>query len=370
MNPSAMTIWEGVDRLIDRAPGLTALRMHGIHLLAADRWRSLGSSVPPDLVEDERRAVMISLAVPALLSRARAAYEGKIILLKGPEVATRYLDPARRSFIDLDLLVEDLELAQQLLIAGGCEEADDPPWALQPRERDADPFSNKHHGRPLHWPDLPLKIELHRWPNWPRWLSPPASGELFSAAVPSALEVEGILTLPPEQHTLVLAAHSWVHEPLGRVRDLLDVAVMAKDVDAFELDQLAESWGIGRLWRSTRTLADALFGEPERRTLAQRTWARNVALVRERTVFESHLERWISCFWSTPPLEALRLSASNVAWDLRPAAGEPWSVKLARTRRALRAALSPKSAHDRQLGTDARRFSPAKRWRKPPGPPD
>lgn len=342
--------------------------MHGIHLVAAARWRSLGRPVPPDLVEDERRAVMIGLAVPALLARVRVAYEGKIILLKGPEVAYRYTDPARRGFIDLDLFVEDVALAQRQLIASGCEEVDDPPWALQDGERDGDPFSNKHHSRPLRWPDLPLKIELHRWPNWPRWLSPPASQELFSAAVPSALDVEGILTLPPEHHALVLAAHSWVHLPLGRIRDVLDVAVMAKEAEARHVDELAESWGMGRLWRATRATADALFGEPERRTLAQRTWARNVALVRERTVFESHLSRWTSSFWSVPPLDAMRLSASNILWDLRPGAGESWATKATRTKRALGAALSPKSAHDRQLGHDARRFSPAERWRKPPGP--
>ena len=244
---------------------------------------------------------MIGLAVPTLLARVRVAYEGKIILLKGPEVALRYTDPARRGFIDLDLFVEDVALAQRQLIASGCEEVDDPPWALQNRERDGDPFSNKHHGRPLRWPDLPLKIELHRWPNWPRWFSPPASRELFSAAVPSALDVEGILTLPPEHHALVLAAHSWVHEPLGRIRDVLDVAVMVKEAEARHVDELAERWGMGRLWRATRATADALFGEPERRTLAQRTWARNIALVRGRTVFEAHLSDWTSCFWSVPP---------------------------------------------------------------------
>ena len=54
---------------------------------------------------------MIGLAVPALLARVRDAYEGRIILLKGPEVALRYTDPARRGFIDLDLFVEDVALA-------------------------------------------------------------------------------------------------------------------------------------------------------------------------------------------------------------------------------------------------------------------
>jgi len=363
-----MSIWDAADELIDRAESIERLRAHKIHLLAARRWRSLGRTVPPPLVQDERLATMIELTVPPLLTRIRAACDGPVVLIKGPEIASRYPEPNLRSFVDLDLLVPEVDAVQAQLIAAGFEETDDPPWTSPKTNLRADPFAHMHHARPLRWPGLPLRLELHRWPSWPRWLEPPLLEDLFSARMPSSLGVDGIDTLRREEHTLVVAAHGWVHEPLGRIRDLLDVAAMAEGLDRAELDALADHWGIRRLWRSTISVADALFASQGRSTTAQRVWARNLASVRERTVLESHLETWISCLWSAPPRSALPLVVSNVVWDLRPAAGETWRDKLARSRRAVLAALSPKSAHDRRLGRGARRLSPASRWRRPPGP--
>jgi putative nucleotidyltransferase-like protein len=362
-----MSIWRTVDQQIDRAPSLAALRSHRIHLLAARRWRALGLPVDPQLVREEELAAVRTLLAPALLARIRDAYDDTLVVLKGPEVGTRYPDPALRPFIDLDLLVADPERAQSALLGQGFEETDDPPW-MAGRRRERDAFADKHHARPLQPPGIPLRIELHRWPSWPRWLTPPPPEALLAEAVPSSLDVDGVMTLSPAGHALVLAAHSWVHEPLGRLRDLLDVTLLAAEADRAEIDELARHWGLGRLWQATIGAAEASLLPARRSTLAQRTWARNVPVVRERTVFESHLENWISCYWTSAPLEATRLAVSNVAWDLRPSAGEPWQRKLRRAARALGNALVPKSAHDEELGTDARRFSPVTRWRKPPGP--
>jgi hypothetical protein len=225
-----------------------------------------------------------------------------------------------------------------------------------------------HHTRPLQLPGVPLKVELHRWPSWPRWLTPPAPEELLGNLVPSSLAVDGVMTFPPVEHALVVAAHSWVHEPLGRVRDLLDVLLLTAEADRDHLERRAHALGLVRLWRATLGLAEAAILGEGRRTLAQRTWARNLPAVRERTVLESHLENWISCYWTSSAFAATRLAVSNVVWDLRPSAGEGWATKIRRAARALRNAPSPKSAHDEQLGADARRFSPVTRWRRPPGP--
>lgn len=363
-----MSIWDGADRLIDRTESLERLRAHKIHLLAARRWRSLGRTIPPALLDDERLTTMIALTVPALLTKIRAACDGPVVVIKGPEIASRYPEPNLRTFIDLDLLVPNVDAVQAQLVAAGFQETDDPPWTPPRTSRSADPFADKHHARPLRWPGLPLRLELHRWPSWPRWLAPPPLEDLFSARVPSSLAIDGIHTLRREEHTLVVAAHGWVHEPLGRIRDLLDVAAMAEGLDLDELDAIADRWGIRRLWRSTVAVADALLDPHGRSTAAQRSWARNLASVRERTVFEAHLEGWISCFWSAPRRSALPLAFSNVLWDLRPAAGESWGDKLSRSRRAVMAARSPKSVHDGRLGRGARRLSPAARWRRPPGP--
>jgi putative nucleotidyltransferase-like protein len=362
-----MSIWTALDRLIDEAPNLAALQSHGLQLLAARRWRAQGRTVQAGLVREEELAAVRTLLAPVLLARIREAYDGVIVIFKGPEVGTRYPDPALRPSIDIDLLVRDPDRAHAALIEQGLDEADDPPWT-EGRRREGDPFANMHHTRPLQLAGVPLKVELHRWPSWPRWLSPPEPETLLAGVVPSSLGVDGVITLAPSEHALVLAAHSWVHEPLGRVRDLLDIMLMAGEADRADIDVLARRWGLERLWQATIGAAEASLLPARRSTLAQRTWARNVPGVRERTVFESHLENWISCYWTSAPLEATRLAVSNVAWDLRPSAGEPWQRKLRRAARALRNALAPRSAHDEELGSDARRFSPVTRWRKPPGP--
>jgi hypothetical protein len=307
------------------------------------------------------------MLVRTLLERIRAAYPDTIVLFKGPEVATRYPDPSLRPFIDLDLLVPDPERAHAALVSTGFVEAEDPPWAAGQQLR-GDVFAGKHHTRPLHVPSLPLKVELHRWPNWPRWLTPPPPDELFETAVPSTVALPGVMTLATPAHALALAANSWVDDPLGRLRDLIDITLVADDADAEEIEKLARLWRVDRLWHATRRAAEASLLGRRKPTLAQRTWARNVPAVRERTVLEAHLENWISSYWTLPALAATRLAASNIAWEIRPAAGESWTTKLRRVLRAAANALSPKSAHDEELGTDARRISPVKRWRQPPGP--
>jgi hypothetical protein len=45
------------------------------------------------LVVEERRAAIATLAVPALLQTSPAAYDGLLMVMKGPEVALRYPDP-------------------------------------------------------------------------------------------------------------------------------------------------------------------------------------------------------------------------------------------------------------------------------------
>jgi Uncharacterised nucleotidyltransferase len=363
LNPA---IWQAVDDLVDRAPNLAALRAHGLQLLAARRRRAQARDVQPELLREEALAAVRMTLVPVLLRRIRDAYDGVIVVFKGPEVGMRYPDPELRPFVDLDLLVVNPEHAHDALLDAGFEELEDPPWAASRRSPKGS-FADMHHTRPLHSPGIPLKIELHRWPSWPRWLAPPVPEGLLASAIPSMLGVDGVMTLPPAEHALVLAAHSWVNEPLGRVRDLLDVSLMAAEADQEELHALARRWGLERLSEATLSAAEASLLRTRRSTLAQRTWARNVTAMRERTVLESHLENWISCYWTSPPLSATRLAISNLTWDLLPAE-ESWRNKLGRVADALRNARSPKSAHDQALGPDARRFSPSTRWQARPGP--
>jgi hypothetical protein len=361
MSKPGSRIWERAADLAEAAPTWSDLRWHRLELVAARRWRLRGRPLPPEIARAEQIAAMGALTAEVLLQRVRDACEGVVIVLKGPEVAALYPDPLLRGYIDVDLLVADPEREQARLLAAGFVESADPPWAFRrTRERD-ELFVGKHHAHPLLWPGLPMRVELHRRPSWPRWLKPPPVEDLFAALVPSATGIDGVSTLPRLEHALVLAAHMWSHDPLGRLRDLFELVAMAEGTPKADLARVAEKWGIGRLWQSTISTADAVTAGA-RPTLAQRLWARNLIGVRERTVFESHLEGWISCFWTLRPSEALPLALGNIIWDLRPAAEEPWRAKLRRTRRALSHAAARKSEHDEQLGVEARQLHPPQRW--------
>jgi putative nucleotidyltransferase-like protein len=336
-------LWQRVNALVDRAHDLAALREHRLELIAARRWRELGRPVPPALVEDERRAAVVTMTAPLLLEKVRAAADGPIVLFKGPEVAARYPDPALRPYGDLDILVPDAVAVHGALKDAGFREVLDP--AL---------FVDIHHLRPLHIPPLPVLLEVHSTPKWVDRLEPPPTSVLIAGAVPSSLDVDGILTLRRDHHALVLAVHSWAHEPLRRVLELIDIAAMIEGLDRSELRTLAESWRVERVWDTTLAVTDAVLGD-RREPLPLRLWAPNLPAVRRRTVFESHLERWLADFWALPAGAALRTAAVSTWRALCPTEGESWREKLVRARLAMRNASTPRSEHERVLASRRRR---------------
>jgi hypothetical protein len=327
-------VWAGVDRMLARADR-QALVFHRLEPLAAQRLRALGREIPEELVEVERLGAAFALAGSAHLSRVRDAVDGPLLLVKGPELAARYPNPALRISRDLDLVVPGPESAQRALLAAGYVESGDPEL-----------YARAPHLRPLAWPGLPQEVEVHGRPNWPRWVRAPSAEELLVGAVPSATGVDGVLAPAPERHLLVVAAHAWTHGPLARARDVLDVALLAAEADAAETERLARAWGVEKLWRTTAALADSLFlaARPPR---ALRSWAKNLAEVRERTVLEQHVARWRCWFDAFPPPLALRATLDELGEDVTPDPGETWAAKLHRSRRAVRDAFVRKSAHDR-----------------------
>jgi putative nucleotidyltransferase-like protein len=330
-------LWRRLDALIDRARSADDIRSHQLEVPAARRLRAVGRPVPEDFVVQERLAGARLLALPLLLERVRAAYDGRIVVLKGPEVGVRYPDPALRGFGDLDVLVDDAAVAHRALLADGFVEVGDPEL-----------YIDIHHLRPLVADGLPLPVEVHSRPKWLEPLSAPSTAELIEAAVPGSIGVAGVLALPPEHHALVLAVHSWAHEPLRRLRDLVDIAAVAAAADPREIDRLADAWGVRPLWNATAAASDALF-HGGRRPWALRIWAQNLDHVRERTVLENHLQRWLSDFWALPARAALRRVPVTLGDELGPGGGEGWRAKLARTALAVRNASRGRSQHDRQL---------------------
>ncbi len=332
-------LWESVERLVERASRYSDLEAHGLQHLAPARVRRLGYAVPERVLTAQRWAAVCSMLAPLVLGRIVTTVDEPVVLMKGPELALRYPDPAWRPYRDLDVLVSDAAGVWQALRDAGFEETGDPEL-----------YRDLHHLRPLVLPKLPLIVEIHARPKWIEGLTPPDTGELVETAVPSRLGVDGLLTLEPARHAVSLAAHAWAHVPLSRIVHLVDIAAMSAEVDRSELDEVASGWGVGRVWRVTSRAVDGLlFGRT--RPLSGRSWARHLWHVRERTVLDRHLQRWLSPYWGLPPRRALGLTATELRRELRPAPGETWRQKLQQTLRALRDAFIRLSDHDRSLTT-------------------
>jgi hypothetical protein len=337
-------MWERIDTLLERAPHVGALRFHRLGLLEARRRRAAGLELGPDLAAEVTMAQASELAVVPLLARARAAFDGPLVLVKGPEVALDYPGPRLRPFGDLDLLTDDAAAAQAALLAAGFHEVGDP--AL---------YADIHHLRPLWWPGLPLIIELHSRPKWPAELRGPSVGELLEAAVPGRLGVAGVSTLAPAHHAVVLAAHAWAHEPLARLGHLVDVAATLERAEPPEAAALARRWGCARLWRTSEAAARAVV-QDEGRSLAAATWARHLRTTRERTVFETHLLDWLSPVAGLPAPAVPRAVLRAAVDEARREGGETWRMKLARARLAFGNARTARSEHD--LALEARGHTP------------
>jgi Uncharacterised nucleotidyltransferase len=330
------SLWDRVGVVLERAPDFADLQVHRLHLLAAREWRARGRTVPAGLVDEERLAAFRTLVAPLLLAQIRESCDGRILLMKGAEVALTYPDAALRPYRDVDILVDDAPAVQRSLVAAGFEPVGQPDAY----------YEGRHHLRPLVFGDYPLFVEVHARPAWPKWTSPPANEELFAAAGPSGLGVDGVLALRPAAHAVVVAAHSWAEVPLRRALDVLDAASLAEHADPEELAATARRWGVGGVWKVTEAAAGALFFD-ERTPWSMRTWARDLAQIRDRTVLENHGRRMMSPFWALPFHRALAVAGAAAVAEVRPTGDEPWTAKLDRARRALLNPLRRLSDHDR-----------------------
>jgi Uncharacterised nucleotidyltransferase len=338
---SADALWTAVDSLLSRAT-VSGILAHKLGPLAVVRARSHGLPVPHALLYEERAAALGMLTGIALVERIREGCDGPLILMKGAELAHLYPASARR-FLDVDVLVPDANAAYLSLLRSGFSEAPDPEGTPD----------DHHHLEPLVWPTIPLKVEVHSSPNWLASMRPPPLAEILEAAAPSTLGVSGVDAPHPMHHALILVSHAWSHEPLRTLRDLIDVAALAALVDERELEWTATSWGMGRVWDTTRRSIDCLF-YGGKMFLPLRTWARHLTEPRERSVAEDHLARVLHAFWELPPGQALLRSVDALRLEVAPAPGETWSEKLARMTRAARDPHAPVIRHKRGgTGTEA-----------------
>ncbi len=331
--PASDALWQATDALLDRAT-IAGVLAHRLAPLEAARLRRLGRTVPEAFRPEERAAMLGMRTGIALVERIRASCDDRILLIKGPEVARLYPSAARR-FSDIDIVTSDAPGVYRRMLESGFVPA--PDERGQP--------AGHHHLEELRWPTISLRVEVHSRPGWLESMRPPSSDEILEAAEPSGLGVAGMETPTPLHHALILAVHAWGDEPLQTIRDLLDVEALATSVDPGELERTARAWGVERVWRTTRRAIDCLFyaGAP---SLPLRTWARHLPDVRERSVLEHHLTRWLSPYGELPPRAALAHNVHLFSQEIAPAAGEGWREKLGRTTRALRNPRAPVSRRD------------------------
>jgi len=327
------TVWDGVDQLLDAAESDSAVAVHGLQLLALRRWRETGRPVPPMWLDDQRLMSVVTLSLPTVLRRVREAVPGPILLMKGPEVACLYPDPALRPYGDLDLLVRDTDGARRSLVEVGLSLVEELP--------DQD---RHHHSRPLRLDPLPLMVELHRRPNWFPWLPPPPVEELFAAAIPSRLGVEGVSTLSPEHHALLVAVHGWRHGPLLSLGHLLDLALLAQECDFDELLRTAERWRVRRIWETSLLAArSVLLGEGS--SLPLLVGGQHLRRVRERSIIGTHASVYFGTLWMPSPTVTARALTHLVSTTLRPLEAQSWTSRLARLARVARRSTRPVSTY-------------------------
>ena len=331
-------LWNRVDDLIDSAPSLRDLRVHGLQLLAARRWRELGRAVPPELAREELRAEFAAHAAPALLAEVRAACEGPILLLKGPAAAARFPTPTLRPFVDIDLVVPDAGRAQQELLDAG----------FLPTGEEAFYATVEHHLRPLRSPRYPFDVEVHSRPKWVAGLDPPGFDELAADAERSALGVDGILSAAPARDALVLAAHLWAHEPLTRLLRIVDIALAAEAVPPGELEAVARAWGMSKLWSSTAAIIETILLEREPAPWLLRLAGQGLTGSRESTVLEVQAARLLAPIAIHEPHRIPTAVGRALAASLRPGPGESWSGKLRRSAHQL---AHPSTRHTENLRT-------------------
>ena len=337
-DPPSEIVADWIDSRLSWDASFEALRAHRLHLAAARLWQRDGLAVPAPWRAEQRAAALRAIAAKPVLAKVRAAYDGSLMLMKGPEVAACYPVASDRPFGDLDLVADDAPAAQAALLAAGFVELAEP-----------DNYDEHQHLSPLAWPGIPLAVEIHRRPNQPPWLNSVPSKRLFELTVPSATGVQGLLAPEPAAHAVLLVAHSWAHEPLGRLGDLLDVAAVLTGADRERATTLAREWAWERMWRTTLSAIEAVLGKRHRSRLSLLAWTRHLSVPRERTVLERHITRMVAPASSLPLADVPSAIFDVMNQTFAPGDGETWTTQARRSSLALAHAFSNGSRHDRSL---------------------
>jgi hypothetical protein len=201
-------------------------RAHNVDALLAFRLRSRGvEDRLPDTVrktanDARRRGMQSGLLVRETLTRLTTALRTggvPVIVLKGAHLANVvYPDPSLRSMLDVDLLVEqkDLARAAALLRASGCRQA-----AVSDDDGPLPDFANH---LPRFFQALPPAVELH----WKLAANDPAAEhDHWKRAVPVRFAGVDALGLCPEDLLLLVCSHAcYSHRLMFGLRPICDIA--------------------------------------------------------------------------------------------------------------------------------------------------
>lgn len=274
--------------------------------------------------DEQRHSALQQMMAEVTLKEMRDAFDGRLVLFKGLEVACRYRDPSERTSVDVDVLCDDAEGLQAALLGIGLQPMESPlpgldTTTLAEHRHQTD---DHHHLWPLVRAAAPVVVEVHRSPGWLAGMTPPSTASLLAGAVPSRTGIDGIETLEPAAHAVYLAVHSWRDRPFHRHRDLTDIEMLLEDQQtAARADELATQWGINRIWGWYRN-AIAVAAGKERPKLAVRAFGGHRYEPGNRSALGGDVGRFLGRFCIDHPLHQLSPMAQRLRTDLRPLPGE------------------------------------------------
>jgi Uncharacterised nucleotidyltransferase len=180
---------------------------------------------------------------------------GRVVVMKGVEVAQLYPAIVHRPFRDVDLLVDDARTLWDRYVERGYR-------SRPSRRADID----HHHLPALVAPVGRIGLEIHLRPNTPGWAEIDPAW-VIETAEPSRTGIGGVWRPRDDVHAVLLALHAW-KGGFTRQRDLYDAVLLAA-ASEIPVERTAGQLGLGRCWAWTLRFAEALIlDRADRRTRA------------------------------------------------------------------------------------------------------
>lgn len=310
-----------IETVLERAVDPEAANAQGLRLLLLDREVERGQELPKKQRDARYLAHLLKPVSVALLARIRAAVEGPLIIIKGPEVSAHYPRPGLRSWCDLDIIAEDAAAVWEQLKAAG--------FSGGARSEGHD----HRHEPPLSLPGYRLTVEVHRTIPLPLWGRSPDWSWLLRHTYP-ARSGSGFLAPVPELHAVIIAAHAWAHSPFRSLRDSLDQELLLLDGDPAVAKALADELGVGRLWDAERRLADNVFRDRPIGGNLTRMLTSDLRSCRLQSRRHILLSLCTGPMFADDLLSGVRAARSSASKALHPESGSyAWSAKRLRARR-------------------------------------